>query len=485
MAKTQVKSIMEYANAAMFKYGSEVNEDRAVPSFQDGLKPVGRRVMWSLFNMARGTQVKSARVVGDCIGKYHPHGDSGPEGMLSTFVNSSFPPIVGIGNWGSLIDPPAASRYTEVKLSNYGDTFLVKNYMAVVPLVPNYDYKDKEPVYLPALLPNILLNGAVGIGVGLATSIPSFTPDSLFKVLIRLIDKEQLTAKDYAKSLKFHESYGGQVCTTKASQKALVEFFSGTSGSVEFSSPFQVNRDAKKILLNRFAPNLNLDTLLTKLREMPQVDKVYSGKGLSYIIQIKRNINFNEFDKFLVKLEKMTTASRRFSIYVTEREIDPENSDKYKVHFHNLSVHELLMKWLKFRINLERDSLQYQIGVQEKEIAYTKLLIFACEPKNLDVIFKALRQADPAAYIAKHLKLSLEQANTILDLKVRQLSKLDQDGLKAKLKKQQDWLSQLQVKVKKPAQEVKRFLEHCLAALDCNSDRKIGMEQWWFKKAVV
>lgn len=484
MENTTDKSIMEYANAAMFTYGSEVNEDRAVPSFQDGLKPVGRRVLWSLSQMPKGVQTKSARVSGDVIGKYHPHGSSGPEGMLATFVNSPFPPVLGIGNWGSLIDPPAAARYTEVKLTHFGETFLSKNYLAVVPTVPNYDYKDKEPIYLPALLPNILLNGSVGIGVGLATTLPSFTPDSLFKVLIRLLNKESLTAKDYAKSLVFHDPYGGQVSQTPMNKKNLVSFFSNTSGSVEFFSPFEVNRDAKKIFLSRFAPGINLETLLTRLRAMPEVDKVYSGKGLSYYIQIKRNVNFNDFDRFITKLQKLTSTQRKFSIYVTERNPDPKNPDKYTVSFHNLSVPELLMKWLKFRVSLERDSLQYQAGVQEKEIAYTKLLIFACEPKNLDVIFKALRQSDPATYISKQLKITMEQANLILDLKVRQLSKLDQDALRDKLKKQQDWLSQLNTKLKRPAQEVKRFLEQCLTELTCNSERKIGMEQWWFKKQV-
>lgn len=269
MATPNQKSIIEYSRSAMFTYGSEVNEDRAVPSFQDGLKPVGRRVMWALSNLPKGQQIKSARVVGEVIGKYHPHGDSGPAGMLCTFVNSSIPPVLGIGNWGSMIDPPAATRYTEVKLTNYGETFLAKNYMAVVPLVPNYDYKDTEPIYLPALLPNILLNDSTGIGVGLATAIPSFTPDSLLKILIRLIDKEEMKPLDYAKALVFHECYGGVVSRTKENRKALVEFFGSTAGSIEFESPFQVNREAKKVLLNRFAPSLNLETLLVKLRAMP------------------------------------------------------------------------------------------------------------------------------------------------------------------------------------------------------------------------
>jgi DNA gyrase/topoisomerase IV subunit A len=303
--------------------------------------------------------------------------------------------------------------------------------------------------------------------------------------LIRLLDKEELTARDYAKSLVFHECYGGVPTTTKENKAAIVEFFDNTSGSIEYESPFQVNRDAKKVLLRRFAPSLNLDTLLTKLRALPEVDKVYSSKGLSYVIQIKKNVNFNDFDKFLVKLKKLTTTRQKYSIYVTERTVDEVNSDKYKVQFHNLTVPQLLMKWLKFRVKLEKDSLTYQIGVQEKDIAYTKLLIFACEPANLDVIFKALRQADPATYISKHLKITLEQANQILDLKVRQLSKLDQDVLKEKLKKQQDWLKSLQTKLKKPSLEVKRFFEECLKQFECNETRKQGMEQFWLKRAVV
>lgn len=478
------KTIVEFTKGAMLTYGSEVNEDRAVPSFQDGLKPVGRRVLWAFSELPKNQQIKSARVIGLVLGKYHPHGESGPAGMLNTMVNSPVPPVIGIGNWGSLIDGPAAPRYTETKISPYGETFLLKNYLAVTPMVPNYDYKDKEPIYLPALLPNVLLNDSMGIGVGLATSIPSFTPLSLLRLMIRLLDKEKLTASDYARSLVFHECYGGVPSRSKENKAAILEFFNSPSGSIEFESPFQVNREAKKVLLKRFAPGLNLDSLLVKLRAMPEVDKVYSGKGLSYIIQVKRSTNFNDFDAFLLKLKRVTATRQKFSIYVTERQPNPTNPDKYDVQFHNLSVPQLVMKWLKFRVKLEKDSITYQIGVQEKEIEYTKLLIFACEPANLDIIFKALRQADPAAYIAKYLKVTVDQANQILDLKVRQLSKLDQDVLKAKLKKQQEWLKDLQRKLKSPSQEVKVFFEHCLELFEVNETRKQGMDQFWLKKTV-
>lgn len=475
------KSIGEFARHAMRTYGVEVNEGRSIPALQDGLKPVARRILWAAHFIAK-EKVKSARLVGEVIGKYHPHGDASPSAALTTMVSQPTPTLMGIGNWGTLIDSAAAVRYTNLHLSTYGLQFLHRNYLPVTPMSPNYDDRDVEPVYLPSLLPNILINDNMGIGVGVATSLPAFTPTSLLKLLLRLLDKEQMEPIDYAKALEFFEPWGGIVVKSKLNRSAVLDFMSNTSGSIEFESPLEEQREAKRILLNKFAPHLNLDKFVTACRLIPGVDSVYSGKGLSFVVQVKRTVNFNDYDAIVAKVRRLTTTKQKFSLYVSDRKpyLDEKTGKTaYTVDFHSLTVPQLLLKWLKFRIQLEADSLDWQIVQQEKELAYLTLLIHACD--HLDVIFAALRKADPATHIAKGLSISLDDAKQILELKVRQLSKLDQDALKLKLSEVKAKLKVLQTKRKRPAQSVRAYFEHCLERFSMNDDRTEGCQQWWLK----
>jgi DNA gyrase subunit A len=147
-----------------FVYGSLTLQDRALSDFRDGMLKVSRRLMWAMHHTSPAGKpvVKSARVVGDLIGKYHPHGDTSGYAALVTLVNSTYPVAEGEGNWGTYEDPPAAARYTNVRMSDKGrDMLMHPDYLSVMQLMPNYDGKDQEPVLLPARLPNVLLNGGI------------------------------------------------------------------------------------------------------------------------------------------------------------------------------------------------------------------------------------------------------------------------------------------------------------------------------------
>lgn len=449
-------------------YGEEVNLERSVPDFRDGLKPVARRVLVSMNDIMglRSTRgVKTAKVAGHCIGTYHPHADTGASDAAVTQVNLPFPPIEGIGNWGTLVSGAGSPRYTNVAFTNYGRSFFSKHYHVLVDKVPNYDSSTKEPLCLAALFPNILFQGIMGIGVGIRTSIPAFTPISVLKLMNRLLEGEKLTPEDYARSLKFVNQYGGCIAKTKENFKAAVELFSGTKGSIRWKSPLTIDEDTKSIIIDAFAPNVNpVDVLDKKVKLIPEVKSVYSGKGLSYVVEVDRKCNMAQFNAVVAKVDSLFSTSMSYDIYVTERNLVDAESGKYKVDFHNLSIPNLVIRWLKWRLKLEADSLDYQIKQAEDRINFLNLLVLACD--NLKIIFDAIRTQAPAAYLVKNLEISLEDANVILDRKVRNLSKMDKSKLQAELKTVKDHHGKLKIKRKSPRKEVIAFFQHSITQIE-------------------
>ena len=192
-----------YAERAYLEYAMSVVKGRALPAVQDGQKPVQRRILYAMKDMGlvhNGKPVKSARVVGEILGKYHPHGDSSAyEAMVRMAQNFTlrYPLIDGIGNFGSRDgDGAAAMRYTEARLSPIADLLLSEIQQGTVDFVPNYDGAEKEPVLLPARLPMVLLNGASGIAVGMATEIPSHNLAEITQAAIALLKNPNLSTAD-------------------------------------------------------------------------------------------------------------------------------------------------------------------------------------------------------------------------------------------------------------------------------------------------
>jgi DNA gyrase/topoisomerase IV subunit A len=465
-----------FTENALRIYGEEVNLNRSVPDFRDGLKPVARRILWALQGLPKDQLLKTARLIGEVLGKFHPHGDASISGAVTTAVTSSTNAIVGVGNWGSLIDPVGASRYTNVQMSAFGKTFFHRDYTPLTALVPNYDGKDKEPLTLPALLPNLLLNGAEGIGLGLNTRIPAFTPTSILPVLADMAEGATFEAKDLAKKLVFYHPYGGETLRTRENFKRITDFFSGTSGTVAWTSPFEVDRDKKQILISKFGPEINPIRLIEeKVKPLTEVSQVHSGKGVSYVIQVRRDLNFNEFDAFVEKFRKLVNSSISYQVYVTVRTLSKEDSTKYQTRFANVPIPKLMQMWVKYRIALEARSIAWRLSEAEKQLAYLRLLIRACDA--LDVIFAALRKDDPKSHLISKLKLTDEEADTILNLRVKQLSKLDQSRLEKEVKDVQVKIKSL--KALKPNLEVAKFLNN---AASCFSLEKHDCATQWTLK---
>jgi DNA gyrase/topoisomerase IV, subunit A/Intein splicing domain/HNH endonuclease len=377
-------------------------------------------------------------------------------GAMVTMTHMPTPAIQGKGNWGNMIDGAAAYRYTNARLSQYGYSFFLSDYIHkdVTTFVPNYDDKDVEPVTLPAQLPNAIINGGDGIGVGITTSLPTFTPDSVIDILERLLKGEKLQSSDFAKTLKYAHKWGGHLVNTKENKLAWLKMFRESETNVKFESTIQLDRDRKKMVIDDWPPGTNLQKFIDKVRAMPETQRCYNSKGSATLtIECKPAYNYVQFDKYVEKVQAATRQSCSFKINVTKREAQTvDGVTTFETKFLALSVPKLIMQWLRMRLELEQKSLAYRVAKQEAAINYSKLLIFVSS--KLETLFKALRSSDPDAFLVKHLKLTPEQAKQVLDLPTRRWSKMDQQEINAKLKEQQKFLGQLQTWQKRPKSKV-------------------------------
>lgn len=459
-----IEDIESFSKRNILNYAVAVNLERSVPDLYDGLKPVHRRILWGAYQQPKGQFVKSARIVGDVIGKYHPHGDSSVYQAMVGMVNSEAPLIEGKGNWGTLVDEAAAMRYTNARLSKYGLSFFGSDYITkeVTDFVPNYDDKDVEPVTLPAQLPNVLLNTASGIGWGTTTNLPAFTVKSVVNVLQKLLLKEKLNARSLARLLKPSLPYGGRLVDSKRNKEQWLQLMSQPSARIEYEAALKVDSKRKQIVIDEWPPGLIPDKFVERVRALPECDSVYNSKGtLEFTITCKRAYNETQFEAFVKKVQKLTLRAVSYRMNVTSRTANiVDGVVGYETEFLSLGVGPLLVRWLRARVELEKRSLRHRIAKQQTSIAYTELLIYAVSIK--DVIFKSLEAKDSVAYLVKHGKLTEEQAKQILDLRVRQLSKLDDIEMRKRLKQQKQELKQLRGWLKRPrakiAEDLKSFV---------------------------
>jgi hypothetical protein len=382
--------------------------------------------------------------------------------VMQTMVHHNAPWLVGIGNWGNIIDEAAAYRYTNCCLSQVGWSCFDKNYIAVADMVPNFDDKDEEPVVIPVQLPFILLNGGDGIGVGVTCKLPTFTLDSVSEVLTRLFSGEKMNHQKIANILKPQLHWGGHFSNTAENREQWLQLIKTGRASIEYYAKLNVDEHKKEIEISEWPGSLNPEKFIQKVKTLSDCQRAYNSKGAeTFKIEAKRSLSAEAFSEFVKKIQKMATVSVSYRVNVTHREAKTvDGVTTFDTKFLSLGISELILRWCKLRIELENKSLAYRIEKQQKAIDYSKLLIFASN--KLDIIFKALRDKNSEAYLVKNLEITNEQAKLILDLKVRQLSKLDQDALKQTLKNQEADMKQLKTWQKNPKPKIK---EDILAAV--------------------
>lgn len=426
-------------------YMMSVIEDRAIPDYRDGMIPITRRILWSMFDLgirANAKSVKSARVVGDVLGRFHPHSDVGTyKAMVGmTNRNSPFPFIKGDGNWGSMTEPAfAAMRYTEARMGKNAEALLFdKFYTPAIEFVTNFDGTGKEPLMLPAILPVVLLTGKQGIAPGATTYIPSVTFKSLIAFLKATFAAGKLDLPTAIKTLRFTSTSGGVELMPKTPEERAARnaLFTTINGKIKLGSTYTYAEQAGAgvLTVTAFADHWDIAKVIEKVMKVEGVQDALddTGKADKYaklVIRYKRGIRGVAAQKVTDKLHAALCANQNLVLNFTERYIDETGQGQARMR--PMPLMKFFSEWIKYRIELEKRACTFWMGEADKQIRKLELLVMACD--NLDFLFQLLKKRlDRAAMneqIAKRFKITVDEANIITDMKYYQLSRLERDAL--------------------------------------------------------
>ncbi len=466
----------EKANKEYYAYGVEVIEGRAIFSGLDGLIPVTRRALWAAHKLGlhhTAVRQKSAKIVGATIADYHPHGDGAVyDAMVNAGQNCMSMFDMKEGNWGTMTEPAAAHRYTNTRLTKYSDTvFFDSFYLPVMQKVPNYDGSTVEPLVLPALLPNALLNGNFGIAPGVNTRSPSFTIESLIPVIQRALKTKTCTPKDCL-DLVITTRHGGRARQGPKRRKELLDFYKTGKATVVFDSTCETLKDGTGLRFNKFAPIGNIQNLLAKVESISGVASAKDDSdkkdpyGTAYLIKFNRGLKDKDKDAVIAKVRKAFSSSWLYNIKVTDRFVSDTGLGAAKLR--HSTVPEMILDWIKYRLDLERRACDYWIKDTDVRIAYLNLMRLAI--KNIDFIVKCLKDkklsnTDLDERVAKGLKITVPEAKQILDRQIRQLRALEDSELVSKIKELQSLKLEYSNRKAAPAKYVYKHVGTLLTSL--------------------
>ena len=432
------------------RYGNAVLEDRAIPDFRDGMNPVNRRILWSAYDLgvhSKANYVKSARIVGDVLGRFHPHGDSSVYGAMvgmtnnvGTVNNICHALIDGDGNWGSLSEPSAAAmRYTEARLSTFADAVLFNRfYTPVIDYVPNYDSKTVEPLILPALLPILLLNGRFGIAPGATSSIPSFDGATIVSLLKKIYSGKKISSKLLAKTLRVVTTFGGREAETSDENREAL--FNSTRGSVICHSQHTYDAKTRQLIFTTFAYT-DLQKAIERISAFDGVQSVQDGSDSSdkygkLIVNLKRQKESKAENAVIQKCLDFMSKRENFVLNFTRRFKDDIGQSAAKMNAWSLP--KMLERWVSWRTKLEQRACLYWIKEDEKELHRLGLLIQAVD--LIDFIVKILKdkklKTNEEVYksYAKKAKVAIEDAKYVLTRPIITLRNLERTSLEKKVK---------------------------------------------------
>lgn len=459
------ESLEHFSVSSYERYGNAVLEDRAIPDYRDGMNPVNRRILWAAHELGTHSNkphMKAARIVGDAMGRFHPHGDSAIYGAMVGMANNEgkvnntcHALIDGEGNWGSLSEPGyAAMRYTEARLSKFADAVLFdKFYLPVMEMVPNYDSKDVEPLTLPALIPLLFLNGRFGIAPGATANIPSFDGKTVLKVLEAAYSGEELTPKLLAKTLRVVGTYGGR--ETGKNDEHRKALFSTKRGRVELHSESHYDEKKRTLTFTTFAYSSMLKAL-EKIAAFDGVQTVMDDSDTEdrygkMVVVFKKQAD-NRLQRLVEKCKAIMTARESYVLNFTRRYKDETGQAAAKMKA--MTLPKVLTLWVKWRVSLEKKACAYWIKQDEKEIHRLSLLIQAVD--LIDFIMKILKdkklKTNDEVYrvYAKKAKVEVEDAKYVLGRPIISLRNMSRNDLLADRKKVEKNKSGLEKRMKKP-----------------------------------
>ncbi len=438
------RSMADFAEEAYLNYSMYVILDRALPYIGDGLKPVQRRIIYAMSELglsASAKPKKSARTVGDVLGKYHPHGDSACyEAMvlMTQPFSYRYPLVEGQGNFGSLDDPKsfAAMRYTESKLSKYSQLLLQELGEGTVDWQPNFDGSLQEPALLPARLPNVLLNGGSGIAVGMATDIPPHNIHEIAAGTCALIDDPNLSVEALVEYIPAPDyPTGGEIITPK---EELIKIYQKGRGSIRVRARYRIEEG--NIVIYQLPYQVSGEKIQVEIAEqmeakkLPMIEDIRDESDHEELVRIVLVPRSNRVDLKRVMSHLFATTDLEKSFRVNLNMIGLDLKPQVK----NLS--QILNEWIQFRRETITKRLTFHKERIERRLHLLEGLLIAF--LNLDEVIRIIREEDkPKEMLIERFQLTDEQAEYILETRLRQLARLEEmkiQGESAALQKELD-----------------------------------------------
>ena len=421
--------LKDFAEKAYLDYSMYVILDRALPHIADGLKPVQRRIVYAMSELgltALAKYKKSARTVGDVLGKYHPHGDSACyEAMVLMAQNFSYryPLVDGQGNWGSPDDPKsfAAMRYTESRLTAYANTLLSELGQGTVEWSDNFDATLKEPVLLPARLPNILLNGTMGIAVGMATDIPPHNLREVANACLQLLDEPDSTLEDLFKHVKGPD-YPTEAEIVTSAEDIQKMYLTG-GGSIKMRAIYE--QEDGTIVITALPHQVSGAKLMEQIaaqmlaKKLPMIEDLRDESDHENPTRLLIIPKSKRIDVDAVMSHLFTTTDLEKSYRVNMNMIGMDGRPKVK------GLRGILVEWLAFRTETVRRRLQYRLDKVLARLHILDGLLIAY--LNIDEVIAIIRNEEyPKPVLMQRFVLTDIQAEAILELKLRHLAKLEE-----------------------------------------------------------
>ncbi len=431
---TENRSVAQFTEQAYLNYAMYVIMDRALPHISDGLKPVQRRIIFAMSELGlkpQGKPKKSARTVGDVLGKYHPHGDSACyEAMvlMAQPFSYRYPFVEGQGNWGSPDDPKsfAAMRYTEAKLSHYSEVLLAELGQGTCDWQDNFDGTMKEPINLPARVPNILMNGTTGIAVGMATDIPPHNLREVVKGTIALIRNPNLSDEKVAEFIPAPDLPTRAEIITSAED--LLKIQKTGRGSYRVRAVYQVER--QEIIITDLPYQVSGSKVISQIadqmqaKKLPLLQDVRDESDHENPTRIVLVLRSNRIDAEAVMSHLFATTDLENSYRVNLNMIGADGRPQVK------SLREILLEWIDIRKNTVTRRLSYHLNKIEKRLHILDGLLVAY--LNIDEVIRIIREEDQAkAALISTFNISETQADSILEIRLRQLAKLEEMQIRA------------------------------------------------------
>ena len=434
----ETMALSEFAESAYLNYSMNVIRDRALPSVSDGMKPVQRRIVYAMAKLGIGPKakhVKSARTVGEVLGKYHPHGDSACYEAMVLMAQPfayRYPLVDGQGNWGDVEEPKsfAAMRYTESRLATFSDVLLEDLNAGCVEFIPNFDGTNVEPKALPSRLPTILLNGTTGIAVGMATDIPPHNVLEVAQAAIYLMDHEDCSVSDLMEYIKGPDYPCAAEIITPASE--LQKLYETGRGIIRMRATYEMEKEG--IVIKTLPYQVAGGTIEKQIAELmvkkklPLVSDLINASDHNNpcrLIIVPRS-NRVDVDALMSHLFATTDLEKTYRVNLNILGLDGKPAVK--------DLKTILSEWIAFRVDTVSKRLNSRLVAVNKRLHLLEglLIVFL----NLDEVIRIIREEDdPHTELKQRFNLSDEQVEYILETRLKQLARLEEMKIKDEQKK--------------------------------------------------